>query len=127
MKVIRKRTASRLASRLRRHIRVRKKIRGTEARPRLVVHRSARHIYAQIVDDSAGRTLVSASSVEPEFAGKPTQDGGKMSASRLVGERIAERAREAGVKNATFDRNGYLYHGRVRALADAARENGLEL
>jgi large subunit ribosomal protein L18 len=107
--------------RQRRHRRVRKKIAGTAERPRLAVFRSNQRIYAQLIDDEAGRTLASASSLEKELAGT-ARSGGPAAVGRL----IAERAREAGVTSVVFDRGGYLYHGRVKALADAAREGGLE-
>lgn len=120
-----------------RHRRVRRKIRGTAERPRLVVFRSIGHIYGQIVDDDSGNTLVSASSLkiqlppeaEPEGDGKKKKrkaEGIKMRRSRYVGEVIARAAVEKGIKSVAFDRGGYLYHGRVAALAEAARKNGLE-
>jgi len=113
--------ASRLRlARARRHFRLRKKIRGTESRPRLVVTRSARHVYAQVVDDARGTTLVSASTYKLEH------DGDKTARARRVGELIAERARAAGVTAIVFDRGGNKYHGRIAALADAARAGGLE-
>jgi large subunit ribosomal protein L18 len=107
--------------RQRRHRRVRRKVVGTAERPRLAVYRSNRRIYAQLIDDTAGHTLASASSLEKDAAGEPRSGG-----PATVGRLIAERAREAGVTNVVFDRGGYLYHGRVKALADAAREAGLE-
>jgi len=101
---------------------VRGKISGTAARPRLTVYRSNRHIYAQLVDDVEGRTLAAASSKdEGSVRGKPIE------VSKAVGTRLAERAREAGIERAVFDRNGYKYHGRVSALADGAREGGLQV
>lgn len=109
-------------ARLKRHLRVRKKIQGTTERPRLNIFRSSKHIYAQIIDDVKGVTLVSASTVEKELEG----NGGNVDAARKVGELIAQRAKEQGVVQVVFDRGGYLYHGRVQALADAAREAGLE-
>lgn len=123
MKTLHKRTSQRVAARIRRHARVRKKIRGTPERPRLVVNRTLKHMYAQIVDDVAGRTIVAASSLEP---GVQRGEGGKRAVSSQVGALLARRAVERGVRRVAFDRNGYLYHGRVQALADAARENGLE-
>jgi large subunit ribosomal protein L18 len=108
-------------ARLRRHRRVRRKVTGTAARPRLAVYRSNRAIYAQLIDDDAGRTLAAASSREAETAGKPPTD-----AAAAVGRALAERAKVAGVASVVFDRGGYLYHGRVKALADGAREGGLE-
>lgn len=123
-----KRAASRVSgdrrrSRTRRHARLRKKVGGTTVRPRLVVNRSSRHIVAQLVDDVAGHTLAAASSLEADVRGL---SGDKKAKATKVGELIAARAREAGVTAVVFDRGGYLYHGRVAALADAAREGGLE-
>lgn len=112
-------------ARLKRHLRVRKKIQGTAERPRLNVYRSAKHIYAQIIDDVAGVTLASASTVDKELS-KEIGNGGNVESARKVGELIAKRGKEKGVKNVVFDRGGYLYHGRIQALADAAREAGLE-
>ena len=103
------------------HKRIRAKLQGTEERPRLAVFRSVAHIYAQVIDDSKGHTLVAASSVEK--AGKA---GGNVAAAKAIGKSIAERAQEKGIKRVVFDRGGYQYHGRVKALADAAREAGLE-
>ena len=108
-------------ARIRRHARVRKKVQGEEARPRLAVYRSNRGIAAQLIDDVAGRTLAAASHNDKSLAGK-----GRAEAPSAVGKLVAERGREAGVASVVFDRGGYLYHGRVKALADAARENGLE-
>jgi large subunit ribosomal protein L18 len=110
-------------ARERRHRRVRKRVSGTAERPRLVVFRSTAHIYAQIVDDVAQRTLVAASSLEKELRGRI--DGGNVAGAREVGALIARRALERGIRSVVFDRGGYLYHGRVAALADAAREAGL--
>ena len=109
-------------ARKRRHTRVRKKVRGTAARPRMVVNRSARHLFVQIVDDREGRTLASASSMEADIRGA---EGDKTAAAKLVGERLAQRAKDAGIETIVFDRGGNKYHGRVAALADAAREGGL--
>ena len=106
------------------HFRIRKKLRGTSERPRLTVFRSTAHIYAQVVDDSKGVTLVAASSTEKAAAGKT---GGNVAAAKEIGKRVAERAKQKGITRVVFDRGGYLYHGRVKALADAAREAGLEL
>jgi large subunit ribosomal protein L18 len=108
--------------RLRRHKRVRGKIAGTPERPRLNVFRSAKHIYAQIVDDSRGATICSASSVEKDFGG----GGGNKDAAKRVGLKVAERARAKGVDAVVFDRGGYIYHGRVQQLAEGAREGGLQ-
>ena len=109
-------------ARLRRHKRVRGKISGTAERPRLNVFRSETNIYAQIIDDVAGKTLVSASSLEKGFA----CDGTKSDAAKQVGQMVAERAKAAGITTVVFDRGGYVYHGRVQALAEGAREGGLE-
>ena len=110
-------------ARLKRHARVRKKISGTAARPRLNVFRSAKHIYAQLIDDVAGVTLVSASSMEKGFEGF----GGNKEAAKKVGMTIAQKAQEKGISEIVFDRSGYLYHGRVKELAEGAREGGLKL
>jgi large subunit ribosomal protein L18 len=107
------------------HIRIRKKLRGTTERPRLSVFRSTAHIYAQIIDDTKGVTVVAASSTEKADGGKKA-DGGNLAAAKEIGKRVAERAKENGVTKVVFDRGGYIYHGRVKALADAAREAGLE-
>ncbi|HOV40669.1 MAG TPA: 50S ribosomal protein L18 [Oscillospiraceae bacterium] len=109
-------------SRMKRHVRVRSKISGTPECPRLNVFRSAKHIYAQIIDDVNGVTLASASSLEKGFEG----DGGNIEGARKVGELIAKHAAEKGITTVVFDRGGYLYHGRVKELAEAARENGLK-
>ena len=109
--------------RKKRHLRVRKNLFGTEERPRLNVFRSSKHIYAQLIDDINGKTLASASTVDKEYSEKTT---GNSDAAKLVGELIAKRALDKGYKTVVFDRGGYLYHGRVKALADAAREAGLE-
>jgi large subunit ribosomal protein L18 len=124
----RKRTASqvsakRRASRSRRHTRLRKKVVGSAERPRLAVHRSARNIVVQLVDDVTGRTLAAASSLEADVR---AVDGDKKARAAKVGELLATRGREAGVTAVVFDRGGYDYHGRIAALADAAREGGLE-
>jgi large subunit ribosomal protein L18 len=112
-------------ARLRRHRRVRKKVSGTQERPRLAVFRSNEHIYAQVIDDTVGQTLVAASTVEAEVRaqvdGKP-----KQAEAQVVGDIVARRARERGITKVVFDRGGYMYHGRVKALADAARAGGLE-
>jgi len=110
-------------ARARRHFRIRKKISGTPQRPRLVVNRSSRHIVAQLVDDLAGHTLASASSLEADVR---AMDGDKKARAAKVGELLAGRAKNAGVSKVVFDRGGYDYHGRIAALADAAREAGLE-
>jgi large subunit ribosomal protein L18 len=115
-------------TRQKRHSRVRKRVQGTPERPRLNVYRSSNNIYAQIIDDLAGRTLAAASSLDASLRGdKPAKSaGGNIDAAKSVGTLIAERAKSAGVAKVVFDRGGYLYHGRVQALADAARENGLD-
>jgi large subunit ribosomal protein L18 len=118
------RTSARTSSRARRHLRVRKKISGSAARPRLVVTRSARHIFAQLVDDTVGGTLVSASTLE---ASVRDSDGDKTARAKAVGALLAERAASAGITAVVFDRGGHAYHGRVAALADSAREGGLAL
>jgi large subunit ribosomal protein L18 len=116
-------SAKRRSSRLRRHLRVRKRVTGTTARPRLVVNRSSRHIYAQIVDDGVGRTLASASSLDADIR---AADGDKTAIARKVGNLVADRAKAAGIDAVVFDRGGYRYHGRLAALAEGARENGLD-
>lgn len=115
-------SAARRVARLRRHSRVRKKVAGTAERPRLVVNRSSRHIHVQLVDDGRGVTLAAASSIEPDVR---AVDGDKKARSVRVGQLIAERAKAAGIDAVVFDRGGYTYGGRIAALADAARENGL--
>ena len=110
-------------ARLRRHARVRTKISGTAERPRLDVFRSSRHIYAQIIDDEAGVTLASASTMDKDF----TEYGGNIDAAKAVGEKIAKVALEKGITEVVFDRGGYIYHGRVKVLAEGAREGGLKL
>ncbi|HET9532362.1 MAG TPA: 50S ribosomal protein L18 [Blastocatellia bacterium] len=105
------------------HRRIRKRITRTTERPRLAVFRSLNHIYAQVIDDTSGQTLAAASTTEPEFKGR---SGGNIAAAKDVGKLIAERAKEKGVNRVVFDRGGYIYHGRVRNLAEAAREAGLE-
>lgn len=110
-------------ARMKRHQRVRKNISGTAERPRLNVYRSLNHIYAQIIDDVAGVTLVSASTLSPEFGKNP---GGNIEAAKKVGLLVAEKAKAKGIEVVVFDRGGYLYHGRVAALAEGAREGGLQ-
>jgi len=109
------------AIRQRVHDRIRAKISGTAERPRLNVYRSLNHIYVQVIDDARGETLVSASTVQAKL-----KAGGNVAAAKEVGKLVAERAQEKGIKKVVFDRGGYLYHGRIKALADAARESGLE-
>ncbi len=108
--------------RLRIHKRIRSRVAGSQERPRLAVFRSLNHIYAQVIDDQQGHTLVAAASTEKEWRGK----GGNVEGAKLIGKAVAERAKEKGIKKVVFDRGGYLYHGRIKALADAAREAGLE-
>jgi large subunit ribosomal protein L18 len=104
------------------HRRIRRKVRGSSERPRLAVYRSTNHIYAQVVDDQRGQTIVSASTIEKDLRGS---SGGNIEAARRIGKAIAERALEKGIESVVFDRGGYLYHGRIKALTDAAREAGL--
>ena len=117
-------SAVRRVGKARRHFRLRKKVVGTEARPRLVVTRSTRHIYAQIIDDTAGRTVASASTLDASIRGG---EGDKSALAKKVGALVAERAKAAGIDAVVFDRGGNKYHGRIAALADAAREGGLQL
>ena len=119
-------TFSRAEARLRRKKRVRKKIRGSSERPRLCVFRSSKHIYAQIIDDSTGRTLAEASSLSKGLSKKVQGTGCNKEGAALVGAAISERALKSGIKRVVFDRNGFLFHGRVKALSEAAREFGLE-
>lgn len=116
---------TRSAARQRRHIRVRKKVSGTAQVPRLSVFRSLKHIYAQIIDDVTGRTLISASTLDPDIRDQVAELN-KTEQARLVGRRLAEKALSNGVTQVVFDRGGYQYHGRVKALADASREGGLK-
>jgi large subunit ribosomal protein L18 len=117
---------TRAEGRMRRKKRVRKKVKGTTGRPRLSVFKTSKHIYAQIIDDTGGRTLADASSlskeIRPQIAGK----GGNKEGAAVVGASIAKRALEKGIKKVVFDRNGFIYHGRIKVLAEAAREHGLE-
>ncbi|MBV8072136.1 MAG: 50S ribosomal protein L18 [Acidobacteriaceae bacterium] len=113
---------SRRVIRHRIHKRIRSRVAGTQERPRLVVFRSVNHIYAQVIDDQQGHTLVAAGSTEKDMRGK----GGNVEGAKLIGKAVAERAKEKGITKVVFDRGGYLYHGRVKALADAARQAGLE-
>ena len=116
-------STARRVSRLRRHNRLRKRVTGTPARPRMVVKRSSRHIHVQVVDDTLGRTLVNASTLDASLRGA---DGDKSALARQVGTLVAERAKAAGISAVVFDRGGNRYHGRIAALADAAREAGLD-
>jgi large subunit ribosomal protein L18 len=124
MALVIKRAKSKSAARSRRHARVRKRVHGTSLRPRLVVSRSSRHVFLQIVDDSLGRTVASASTMEADLR---SFDGDKTAKARKVGELLAERARSAGVDAVVFDRGGNRYHGRIAAIAEGAREGGLSL
>jgi large subunit ribosomal protein L18 len=119
--MIRKTSKNEIRERI--HTRIRKKLKGTTERPRLAVFRSVAHIYAQVIDDTKGVTLVAANSTEA--TDKPAT-GGNVAAATAIGKRVAERAKEQGITRVVFDRGGYIYHGRVKALADAAREAGLE-
>jgi large subunit ribosomal protein L18 len=121
---VRPHTQQATAGRLRRHLRIRKKVTGSASRPRLIVNRSARHIFAQIIDDSKGHTLAHASTMDASIRGT---EGDKTAKARKVGELLAERAKQAGISAVVFDRGGYKYHGRIAAVADGAREGGLAL
>lgn len=112
------------AQRKRRHRRIRRRILGTPERPRLAVHKSNRHLYAQVIDDLRGHTLAYASTLDPDLNGAPRRKS--VESAQTLGELLAERAREAGVEQVVFDRAGYPYHGMIQALADSAREGGLE-
>ncbi len=116
--------ATKLKPREKRHLRVRKKVSGAAARPRLCVFRSNRHIYGQLIDDDLGRTLAAAATDEPDLKGKKFPS--KQEAAKEVGRLLAGRAKAAGIEQAIFDRAGYMYHGRVKALAEGAREGGLQ-
>ena len=113
----------RLTGRAKRHIRVRKKVRGTASRPRLSVFRSARHIYAQVIDDTTGRTLATASTLEPARRKQRTKP---LESAKNIGKSVAEKAKKAGIEEVVFDRGGYRYHGRVASVAEGAREAGLK-
>jgi large subunit ribosomal protein L18 len=119
-----KRAKGKSAARGRRHLRLRKRLGGTSLRPRLVVSRSSRHVFVQVVDDTAGRTVASASTMEADLR---SFDGDKTAKARKVGELVAERAKSAGIDSVVFDRGGNRYHGRIAAIADGAREGGLAL
>ena len=120
--------AMKIVGRERRKLRIRKKVQGTAERPRLSVFRSSKHIYAQVIDDLSGETLVSASTIDPKLKGSFSKDitGGNLKGAEAIGRAIAERSIEKGIKRVVFDRSGFLYHGRIRAVADAARKAGLE-
>ena len=115
------------SKRVRRHLRIRRKVVGTQERPRLVVHRSLKHMQGHLVDDVAGRVLLGVSTASPELKKlRGGDEGDKTALSRAAGKAIAEKAREAGIENVVFDRGGYIYHGRVAAFAEGAREGGLK-
>ena len=122
----RKRILKKRARRRRAHLRVRTRVRGSAERPRLCVYKSLRYIYAQIVDDLEGQTLAHASSLEKDVRGALGKSAGNKNAAKAVGQKIAERALEKGIKSVVFDRGGYVYHGKVKELADGAREKGLQ-
>ena len=119
-------TNKRQVARLKRQKRIRKNVIGTSQRPRLCVFRSARHIYAQVIDDTAGQTLVAASSMEKDIRDHSTDKGDKKAVANRIGKLVAERALEKGIDQIVFDRNGFLYHGRVKAVSDGARKGGLK-
>jgi large subunit ribosomal protein L18 len=121
-----KRMRQKRQRRQRAHLRVRLRVHGTEERPRLSVYKSLRYIYAQVIDDARGVTLVSAASADPAVRGQLSKSTSSQEAAKLVGQLVAERARERGIDKVVFDRGGYVYHGNVRALAEAAREKGLK-
>jgi large subunit ribosomal protein L18 len=119
-------TKSKTDARLKRKSRMKKRTRGTPERPRLSIFRSTGHMYAQVIDDQSGKTLVDASSLSKEVRSRMVSGGGNAAGAVIVGEFIARRALEKGIKKVVFDRNGFLYHGRVKALAESARQHGLE-
>lgn len=123
---MREKYRKKLSPRKRRHVRVRAKVSGTAERPRLNVFRSSAHIYAQVIDDTAGRTLVAASDLEDAVQQQAGDGANKTARAAAVGQAIAQRAKDAGIDNVVFDRGGFLYHGRVKAVADGAREGGLK-
>lgn len=123
---MREKYRKKLSPRQRRHVRVRAKVTGTTERPRLNVFRSSAHIYAQVIDDTAGRTLVSASDLEDAVVQQAGDGATKTARAVAVGQAIAQRAKDAGIESVVFDRGGFLYHGRVKAVADGAREGGLK-
>jgi large subunit ribosomal protein L18 len=112
--------------RKRSHMRVRNRVRGTADRPRLAVFKSARHLYAQVIDDDAGRTLAQASTLDPEVRDKIDGATGNVAAAKMVGTAVAERAKKNGIEQVVFDRGGFIFHGKVKAIAEAAREHGLK-
>lgn len=118
--------SDRKAGRIRRHVRIRKRVFGTPERPRLAIFRSLNHIYAQVIDDRTGRTVVSASTLDADVKAAVGGNGGNLAAAKQVGITVARKAVEKGIKQVVFDRGGNIYHGRIAALAEAAREGGLE-
>lgn len=123
---LKKRVKRKRYRRHRSHLRVRNRVHGDSQRPRLAVFKSQKHTYAQIIDDFAGETLAAASSLDPEIRGQLEGSGATVAAAELIGKTLAARAKEKGVEKVVFDRGGYIYHGKVKALAEAAREQGLE-
>ncbi len=123
---LRKKQIGREARHRRAHLRIRQTVKGSEVRPRLAIHKSAKYVYAQVINDAMGQTMVAASSQEPEIRAKISGSGASREAAKLVGAMVAERALEKGIKNVVFDRGGFVYHGKIKDLADAAREKGLE-
>ena len=121
-----KRVQQKRQRRQRAHLRVRNRVHGTAERPRLSVFKSLKHVYAQVIDDTQGVTLAQASSLDPEIRGQMSEAGATIDTAGLVGKAVAERAKEKGVAAVVFDRGGYIYHGKVKAVAEAAREGGLE-
>jgi large subunit ribosomal protein L18 len=119
-------TENKRLARIKRKVRIRQRIRGTADKPRLSVFRSAKHISAQVIDDTAGQTLVAASSLEKEVRGQQASFENKTAQATFIGKLIAERAQEKGIKQVVFDRNGFLYHGRIKAVSEGAREAGLK-
>lgn len=123
---VRKHTGRKSVARIRRHRRVRIRIAGTADKPRLVVYRSIRHIYAQIIDDDKGHTLITASSLEKELKAQVEAAGKPTAVCKLIGQVVAKKALDKGIKQVVFDRGGYIYHGNIKALAEGAREAGLQ-
>lgn len=121
-----KKSKQKRSRRKRSHLRVRNRVRGTAERPRLAVFKSARHLYAQLIDDNAGRTLAQASTLDPEVRQRLDGASGNVAAAKLVGTAVAERAKKSGIEQVVFDRGGFIYHGKVKAIAEAAREHGLK-
>ena len=119
-------TQQRTVRRKRAHRRVRSRVSGTGDRPRLSVYKSSKYIYAQVIDDLKGETLAQASSSEPDLRGRYEGGGNSRAAAKVIGEAVAERARQKGIERVVFDRGGYIYHGRIKAVADGAREKGLD-